>query len=83
MTDPKPPVEIVNDKMLHAAAGALAALLGMLADGPTGGLICAAMAGGAREAWNLHIQGTRWDWWDLAATVGGGVVAVTLLGAWP
>lgn len=76
MPDPKPTAENVSDKMLHAAAGAVAAAVGLLSVGPGAALILAALAGIAREAWNLHIRGTRWDWLDLLATVAGGVALV-------
>lgn len=74
--DPKPTAENVSDKMLHAAAGAVAAAVGLLSVGPGAALILAALAGIARELWNWQIQGTRWDWLDLLATVAGGVALV-------
>lgn len=64
------------DKLKHFAAGAFCGCAGLLADGPAAGLALAALAGLARETWNLHIQGTRWDWLDLLATVAGGVALV-------
>lgn len=64
------------DKLKHLAAGAVAAAVGLLSVGPGAALILAALAGIARETWNLHIQGTRWDWLDLLATVAGGVALV-------
>ncbi len=76
MPDPKPPAEIVSDKMLHAAAGAVAAAVGLISVGPGAALTLAALSGIARETWNLFIQGTRWDWLDLLATVAGGVALV-------
>lgn len=64
------------DKLKHLAAGAVVAAVGLLADSITAALALAVLAGIAREAWNLHIQGTRWDWLDLLATVAGGVALV-------
>lgn len=64
------------DKLKHLAAGAVAAAVGLLSVGPGAALILAALAGIARETWNLFIQGTRWDWLDLLATVAGGAALV-------
>lgn len=64
------------DKLKHFAAGAFCGCTGLLAVGPGAALILAALAGIARELWNWQIQGTRWDWLDLLATVAGGVALV-------
>ncbi|MBL8307220.1 MAG: hypothetical protein JNM33_11025 [Rubrivivax sp.] len=60
------------DKLKHAAAGATAAAVGLLAEGYLAALVICALAGVAREVWNWQIQGTRWDWLDLLATMAGG-----------
>lgn len=66
------------DKIKHVGAGAVAAAVGLISVGPGAALILAALSGIARETWNLFIQGTRWDWLDLLATVAGGVALVAV-----
>lgn len=72
------------DKTLHLAAGAMCALAGLalgqlarlLGSGGSAlwaGLLLCAAAALAREAWNWW-QGGRFDWRDIAATMGGGVL---------
>lgn len=75
-----------TDKLLHFAAGALAACGGALlallfakvgySAGPAllATAVCTAAALG-REGWNLR-QGGRFDWRDIAATLAGGAMVI-------
>ena len=65
------------DKILHLAAGAFCAAVGLYAAGPTAGMALAVLAGLAREVWNgLQQQGGRASGWDFIATVAGGAGVV-------
>ena len=69
------------DKLLHIAAGAACAALGLLADGPAAGLALAVTVGLAREVWNRFQQGTKFDLLDWLATALGGVAMVAAAAA--
>lgn len=67
-----------HDKALHVISGAACALAGLIVAWWAGLAACAAAAV-LREAVNLR-EGGRFDWRDIAATLGGG--ALVLAAAW-
>lgn len=66
-----------QDKLLHLAAGAFCAAVGLYAAGPAAGMGLTVLAGLARELWNGLIQeGGKASGWDFIATVAGGAAFI-------
>lgn len=63
-----------KDKLLHAVVGFA---VGVNCFHPADGIIAATAAGAAAE-YKDRAHGSRWDWYDLAATALGGTVGALL-----
>lgn len=66
--------KVPTDKLLHFIAGLIiAAFCVITLKWGAWSILPVAIIGAAKEAFD-HYTGGKWDWWDLAATVIGGLV---------
>lgn len=71
---------MTTDKILHALAGAAAALLvGAIWPQPALMLLASGLAGASKEVWDRASGGGHADWADYVATLAGGVAVVWLV----
>ncbi len=73
------PVNKGADKICHFGVGMIIAIIAVLISEPMWGFVVAALGGIAKELWDYGTYG-KFDFFDMFATVSGGVVGIMAVG---